>query len=131
MRTLILIPGLLLFSLFVAQAQTVSSKIMDANVSWTPSGSQYAGQLNVYLTDTIGIAGLHIDLGTAADSSDLYTVQYTISGSGTFFSVGNIDANNVLHVPIGTYAYHEDYYAKLSVSLDNNQSNDIAIHSSN
>jgi len=104
---------------------------MDANIVWTQSGGQYTGQLNVYLTDTTGIAGLHVGLGTAADSSDLYTAQYTISNGGTFWSTGTVDANNVLHVPIGSYAYHEDYYAKVSVLLDNAGSNDIAIHASN
>lgn len=115
----------------VANAQSVSSKIMDANITWTQTGSQYTGQLNVYLTDTLGIAGLKINLGTAADSNDLYTAQYTIANGGTFYGVGTIDVNNVLHVPIGSYAYHEDYYAKLKVLLDTGLSNDIAIHSSN
>src|SRR5688572_3125482 len=76
-------------------------KIMDANLTWTQLAAQYTGTVNVYLTDTAGIASIAIIVGTSPDSSDLHAAQYTIGQGGTFSSVGTIDANNVLHVPIG------------------------------
>ena len=94
MRTLIFTLGLFAVA-FASQAQT-ASKIMDANITWTQSGSQYNGVLNVYLTDTTGIAGLQVEAGTAADSADLHTAQYTISNGGSFWSTGTVDAAEAL-----------------------------------
>lgn len=105
---------------------------MDANVTWTQQGNQYAGTLHLYLTDTDNVSGLNIQLGTEADSSDLVSTQYALDSGGSFQAAGGtVDANNMLHVPVGSYAYHPDYYAKVTLMLDGAASQEIVVHSSN
>lgn len=122
MKTLFLSIFILLGVQLFANAQ-VSSKIMDSylNVS--------TGELSVYLTDTLGIAGISIAIGTQPDSFNVYSQQFTISGN-SFGSNGVIN-NNVLKTTVTGLGNQPDFYTRVRILLDNSQFNEIEIHSEN
>lgn len=105
----------------VSNAQTISSKIMDANITWNGS----VATAHVYLTDTIGISGIKIKVGSTPEDTTLNYLNYSIAASGNFWSNGTL-TDNVLETNIGTYASH-DIYLKIEVMLDNNAKHEISI----
>ena len=122
MKTLLLAIVITVGVQFGSVAQ-VSSKIMDSylNVS--------TGELSVYLTDTLGISGISIAIGTQPDSFNVYSQQFTISGN-TFGSNGVI-SNNVLKTTITGLGNQPDFYTRVRILLDNSQYNEIEIHTEN
>lgn len=107
---------------FNTQAQTISSKIMDAKLVVA------TGQLSVYLTDTMGISGVEISVGIVPDSFSVYSQQFTVSGNS--FGTGTI-SDNTLNTTIPGLSSGTEYYTRIRILLDNAQYNEIEIHTSN
>lgn len=104
-----------------ASAQTISSKIMDASL--------HNSELKVFLTDTIGIAGVQVSIGTTPDSFAVYSQQFTISGN-TFGSNGTI-SDNTLRTTIAGLSSNTTYFTRIRILLDNSLYHEIEIQSNN
>src|SRR5690349_18289773 len=81
---------ILILTLITSTLSMAQCRIMDAKIDWTPSGGLYNGQVSIYLTDTMGIAGIKIKIGSQPDDSDLYQATQTIDGNGHFSSQGSL-----------------------------------------
>ena len=103
-----------------SNAQTISSKIMDASLKIS------TGELSVFLTDTLGISGVEISVGTSPDTFSVYSQQFTITGNN--FGSGTI-SNNTLHTVIAGLSGGTEYYTRIRILLDNSEFNEIEIHS--
>jgi hypothetical protein len=107
--------------------------IMDANVSWTSSGGgSYDGLLIIYLTDSTGVSGVQVRMGSQPGSANLDSVLYTGATNGNFGSNTSISTSqNNISVALGNFSYHSDYYVDVEVLLQGGTYKEIQIHSSN
>ena len=118
----------IIFCTVKASNTNAQCKIMDAAITFSGSGT-YTGTLKVFLTDISGLSGLQIDMGSTADTFDLYSTTYTISNNS--FGNGGTVIDNVLTIGIGSFSFHANYYTRIRVMLANGQFNEIVIHTTN
>lgn len=103
-----------------------SPKIVDAIITWNNDGSNSNADLAVYLTDTISVIGIEVQIDSIVDGNGLYNQQFYIT---SLPGNSRVDETTLI-LDLGELEIAPNYYTWIKLQLSGSESEEIKIHAS-
>ena len=119
----IFLPLFFLILSLVAHSQ-VSPKIVDAIITWNNTDSLTNADLAIYVTDTVSVTGIEIQIDSILDGNGIYNQQFDLSA----LPAGSKVDEGTIILDLGELLPAADYYSWIKLILGGEIAEELKIH---